>query len=81
MCLKLSDPKKFNTPAPGAYKPENSESYLDDHISHSMGIKLNDPKKYKTPALVLMIQRSPKNILTSIFPIPWASGSQKPRNT
>ena len=50
MGIKPSDPKKYLTPAPGAYKPEHSEKYLDEKIQHSMGMKIKDPKKYITPA-------------------------------
>merc|ERR1711892_84005 len=50
MGIKHADPKKFLTPAPGAYKPEESELYLEEKIQHSMGIKPSAPKKYLTPA-------------------------------
>merc|ERR1719187_3227446 len=50
MGIKPADPKKYLTPAPGAYKPEQSESYLEEKIQHSMGIKPATPKKYQTPA-------------------------------
>ena len=36
---KLSDPKKYITPSPGAYRPEHSEKYLEEKIYHSLGIK------------------------------------------
>ena len=47
---KLSDPKKYVTPSPGAYRPEHSEKYLEEKIIHSLGTKLSDPKKYITPS-------------------------------
>ena len=47
---KLSDPKKYVTPSPGAYRPEHSEKYLEEKIIHSLGTKLSDPKKYVTPS-------------------------------
>ena len=50
MGIKHFEPKKYITPAPGAYKAEDSERYLAEKIQHSMGIKLSDPKKYITPA-------------------------------
>merc|ERR1712106_473217 len=50
MGIKPADSKKYLTPAPGAYKPENSERYLEEKIQHSLGIKPADPKKYLTPA-------------------------------
>merc|ERR1712156_996309 len=40
----------MGTPAPGAYKAEDSEKYLEEKIQHSMGIKHFQPKKYVTPA-------------------------------
>merc|ERR1711874_222553 len=36
--------------APGAYEPEKSEKYLEEHIQHSIGIKPKEPKKYVTPS-------------------------------
>ena len=50
MGMKLQGPKKYLTPAPSAYKPENSEKYLEENIQHSLGIKPSLPKPYLTPA-------------------------------
>jgi len=50
MGMKLEGPKKYLTPAPSAYKPENSEKYLEKKIQHSLGIKPSLPKPYLTPA-------------------------------
>ena len=50
MGIKPSNPKKYVTPAPGAYKPEESDKYLEEKIQYSMRIKPSDPKKYVTPA-------------------------------
>ena len=32
---KLSDPKKYITPSPGAYRPEHSEKYLEEKINQN----------------------------------------------
>jgi len=50
MGVRLAEAKKFLTPAPGTYEPENSENYLAEKIQHSMGIKPEAPKAYLTPS-------------------------------
>ena len=47
---KPAEAKKYITPPPNAYAPENSIKYLQEKIEHSLGIKLEDPKPFLTPA-------------------------------
>ena len=50
MGIKLADPKRYITPAPGAYEAEKGEKYLAENLSISFGIRLKSPDPYVTPA-------------------------------
>jgi len=64
----------FVTPSPGAYTPEKSEKYLEEHIQHSMGIKQVTQRSISLQLQGLIIPRTLSSTWTSISSTQWALG-------